>query len=143
MIQHKMKCNNSICKCLTINLYPKISNLQSEDTPRSIWSRRSRIEMYDSEAYVLKNAENTEEKEENTEDDDLLIYRLIKDIMMEQLLNESSCYIYIYKAYIEKYYLSEKFQALTSISYANEKDPSLYEQFLIFCFRYIFIYGRI
>ena len=92
MIQHKMKCNNSICKCLTINLYPKVSNLQSEDTPRSIWSKSSWIEMYDSETYVLKNAE---EKEENTKDDDLLIYRLIKDIMMEQLLNESSCYFII------------------------------------------------
>ena len=65
--------------------------------------------MYDSETYVLKNAE---EKEENTEDDDLLIYRLIKDIMMEQLLNESSCYIYIYNSYIEKYCLSEIVQDL-------------------------------
>ena len=138
MIQHKIKCTNSNCKCWTMNLYPKASSLQVEASSKSPHSIRRRSEKCESEIFIMRQI--MEQEEEDVATDNLMIYSFLKDILTEQLTDESSCYLYIYKAYIEKYYLSQKFQALNSISYANEKDPSLYEQFLIFCFRYKYIY---
>ena len=146
MFLHKQRCQKSNCLCSSYKMVKQSDKMTSDEIAQVQPStRRTAISFLQSKSITLnsKIPVNNIQKEENhnlkIEKDEKLIYELLKTILQERIKNEPSCYLYIYKSYIEKYYLSEKFQALTTISSAVQENPTLYEQFLIFCFKYIYI----
>ena len=152
MIEHKKHCSRTECKCSQYSFqeseYQDIINEESSsegDELRQLRNKTSSFELTPKRSNVFKilseNGMNLDNMEEEILVKRKLLHEIVKDIIELKIKDEPSCYLYIYKSFIEKYYLFRKFQSLNSISLASETNPSFYEEFLIFSFKYyIYIY---